>query len=139
MRINLEQLRKDNISEKMKRFLSEYQHKLDFPDQDAINAICSGKNGYFHPKYVVSGFCNINLIKDYVNALFIKVNLKDVIESYKNPYIYHLIIYTKPWNGITNHEGIVCFDPMTRFYEMARKTKYYYDILDNFKVNIKKI
>ena len=139
MLINLDQLRKDNISTKIRNFLDKYQHQLDFPDQDAINAICNQKNGYFHPKYVVSGYCNINLIKDYVNSLFIKVKLKDVIQSYKDPYIYHLIIYSKPWKGIPNFRGIVCFDPMTRFYEMARKTSYYYEIMKNVKVNLKHI
>lgn len=136
--INLEQLRKDNISQKIKDFLNENHLKVKYPDQDVINAVCFRKNGYFHPKFVIPGFCNEDLIKRYVNSLFIKLKLRDVIKSYKDPYIYHLIIHYKPWYGIANINGVVCFDSITRFYEMARKTSYYYEILNHFKVIIKK-
>ena len=66
-----------------------------------------------------------------------KVNCNDVVKAYKDPYIYHYIIYVKPWRGIPNSKGHVCFDPLIRFYEFAKKTHYYYEILDKFPVNIK--
>lgn len=65
----------------------------------------------------------------------IKVDRNEVIKAYKDPYIYHLIGYkSKPWNGIPNYFGTVCIDPIYRFYEMAKKTDYYYDIIEYFKI-----
>lgn len=133
--VNLENLRKDNVFPKIKEFLNKYNNKLLFPDQDTINGVCHEKNGYFPPKYVVWGFCAYNLIKNYINSLLIKVDLNKVIKAYKDPYIYHLMGYNgKPWNGITNDFGLVCYDQISRFYELARKTSYYYEILEHFKV-----
>lgn len=133
--INLEKLRKDNIFKKIKHFLIKYNNEINFPDQDSINLVCHKKNGYFPPKYVTWGFCNINLIDSYIKSLNIRPNKKEIIKSYKDPYIYHLMGYrNKPWNGITNKKGYICFDQITRFYEYARKSSYYYEILEKFKV-----
>ena len=58
------------------------------------------------------------------------------MKAYKDPYIYHLIGYKyKPWNGIPNYYGTVCIDPLVRFYQLAKKTDYYYDIIEKFKIN----
>ena len=50
----------------------------------------------------------------------IKVNRTKVVNSYKDPYIYHFILKSKPWRGIPSYHNKICVDPMTRFYEMAR-------------------
>lgn len=118
--INLANLRKDNIFNKIKEYLTKYNNKLIFPDQDTINAVCNKKNGVFPIKYVTKPFC--------------KINEKT---SYEDPYILHYIIYSKPWKGVTNDNNLVCYDPITRFYEFARKTSYYYEILNQFQVNLK--
>ena len=71
---------------------------------------------------------------NYYNYCKIKVNKSMVVKAYKDPYVYHFIIYFKPWKDIPNKNGVVCFDSISRFYEAARKTSYYYRILKEFPV-----
>ena len=136
MLFNLEELRFGDISKKIEEFLVKHNFKLLFPVNDSINTVCHEKNGYFPPEYIQWGFCNVHLADKYINDLQIKVDREEVIKAYKDPYIYHLIGYrSKPWNGIPNYQGTVCIDPIFRFYEMAKKTDYYYDIIEFFKIN----
>ena len=136
MLFNLEELRLGGISKKIEEFLVKHNFKLLFPVNDSINTVCHEKNGYFPPEYIQWGFCNVHLADKYIKDLQIKVDREEVIKAYKDPYIYHLIGYrSKPWNGIPNYQGTVCIDPIFRFYEMAKKTDYYYDIIEFFKIN----
>lgn len=133
--LNLEELRKGNISKKIEEFLVKYNFKLLFPVNDSLNTVCHEKNTYFPPEYVQWGFCNEHLVDKYIKELQINVDRNEVLKAYKDPYIYHLIGYKyKPWNGIPNFYGTVCIDPISRFYEMARKTSYYYDIIEKFTI-----
>ena len=135
MMLNLEELRLGNVSKKLEEFLIKYNFKLLFPVNDSINTICHRKNGYFPPDLVQWGFCNVHLADKYINDLQIKIDRNEVIKAYKDPYIYHLIGYKyKPWNGLPNYYGTVCIDPIYRFYEIAKKTDYYYDIIEFFKI-----
>jgi lipopolysaccharide biosynthesis glycosyltransferase len=61
--INLENLRKDNIFLKMIDFLRKNNHRLSFLDQDAINVVCNGKNGFFPSNYIISGTCSLKLFR----------------------------------------------------------------------------
>lgn len=126
--INLENLRKDNILEKIINFLRKNNNKLIFLDQDAINFVCNKKNGFFPSNYISSAICNIKSYKKNHK----KINKRDKLEI--EPYIFHFIVYDKPWYGIANYGGLVCFDQISRFYEYARKTTYYLDILEKFPV-----
>lgn len=47
--LNLEAMRRDNLSEQFRQILREAC--FNFPDQDAINIICKGKIRYLHPKF----------------------------------------------------------------------------------------
>lgn len=126
--INLEKLRKDNIFQKIIDFLRKYNQTLCFLDQDAINVVCNGKNGFFPSDYISSGVCNLNSIKNLNKK---KSNI--LINKLKEPYIFHFKIYTKPWFGIAQSRNkLICYDFFPRFYEYARKTKYYFNILENF-------
>ena len=61
----------------------------------------------------------------------IKSNLLN--NEQNEPYIFHFKIYIKPWFGIAKGKNnLICFDFFPRFYEYARKTKYYFDILEKF-------
>ena len=126
--INLENLRKDNIFPKMIEFLRKNNNSLLYLDQDAINVVCNKKNGIFPSNYISSGICNLNELHK-INKQ--KSNL--IIEKLKEPYIFHFKIYLKPWHGIAIGRGhLICFDFFPRFYDYARKTKYYFDILEKF-------
>lgn len=132
--INLQELRKDNIFQKILRFL--LTHKYVFPINDSINYICHKKNGYFPTEFVVAGFCNDYYLDKYINGLSIKLNKVDILKSLKDPYIYHLVGngIKKPWKAITSIQGKICLDPFVRFYEIARKTDYYHKILEEFQI-----
>ena len=135
MLFNLDELRKENVSKKIEEFLIKHNYRLLFPVNDSVNTVCHKKNGYFTPEYVQWGFCNENFVNKYINELSIKLDKKEVLKAYKDPYIYHMIGYKyKPWNGIPNYKGTVCIDPILRFYEMAKKTDYYYNIIEQFKI-----
>ena len=73
----------------------------------------------------------------YYKRMSLKINVTEVIKSYNDPYVYHLITKSKPWRSIPSKDGQVCFEPMIRFYEMARKTIYFHKILEIFPNMIK--
>lgn len=126
--INLENLRKDNILDKIIDFLKKNNDKLQYLDQDAINVVCNKKNGIFPSNYISTGICNV---KSYIENQR-KTNKTKELDV--NPYIFHFRIYDKPWYGIANIWGLICFDQFTRFYEYARKSSYYFEILEKFPV-----
>ena len=128
MLINLENLRKDNIFDKMLDFLKNNKN-LEYLDQDAINVVCNKKNGFFPSNYISFGICNIKLFQKKINS---KNNNTNVINN--NPYIFHFKKYKKPWLGISDDNNLICYDQLTRFYEFARKTNYYFEILNKFTV-----
>jgi len=138
MLCNLEELRKGNITEKFVEFYKQNNKTIRFPVNDGLNIVSHEKNDYFDPEYVVIGFCNEKSAYDYYEKALIKLNQTAVRDAYKDPYIYHLIYYAKPWRNIPKEKDNVCVDPFIRFYEMARKTDYYYDILAKFNITEKK-
>ena len=136
---NLDELRKLNFTNKFAEFFNKYNKKIKFPVNDATNIITHEKNGYFEPEYVVIGFCNEKEIHKYYKRMSLKIDVTKVINAYNDPYVYHLITKVKPWRDIPTIDGLVCFEPMIRFYEMAKKTVYFHKILELFPVNITKI
>ena len=70
--INLENLRNDNIFPKMIDFLRKNNQTLSYLDQDAINVVCNGKNGFFPSNYLSSGICSLSKMQE-INK--IKLNL----------------------------------------------------------------
>ena len=131
--INLENLRKDNIYEKIYEFLTKNNNRLAYLDQDAINVVCNKKNGFLPRFYVSSGVCEPNKFKK-LNKEKEKEKNDLKIQNLKEPYVFHFKKYEKPWYGIAKNNKMICFDFFHRFYEYARKTSYYFEILNNFKV-----
>ena len=131
---NLDELRKDNISSKIIQYIKENHKTIKYPVNEPTNVITHKKNGYFSPEYVVIGFCNKKEAYNYYKYSKLKVNKTKVVKAFEDPYVYHFIIYFKPWRNIPNLNGVICFDSISRFYEAARKTSYYYKILKEFPV-----
>ena len=133
--INLENLRKDNIFPKMMQFLRDHNGHLNLLDQDAINVVCNAKNGFFPKEYVSTGVCDPNTL-NYLKGInrSNKNEDKKQINYKNNPYVFHFISYDKPWYGIAKGK-LLCYDFFPRFYEYARKSSYYFEILAIFKVN----
>ena len=136
MLCNLDELRKFDFTTKFKEFFNKYDKKVKFPLNDATNYLTHEKNGIFDPGDVIIGFCNENEIYKYYKRMSLKINVTEVIKAYNDPYVYHLITKVKPWRKIPSIDGYVCFEPMIRFYEMAKKTIYFHKILELFPVNI---
>ena len=131
---NLEELRKGNILEKFIEFHKTHD-KIDCPVNDAVNIVSHEKNGFFPPEYVVIGFCNEQDAQEYYSKAAIKINQTAVVKAFKDPYIYHMINYGKPWIVIPRkNKKKICVDLFTRFYEMSRKTDFYYTILKIFEI-----
>ena len=92
--LNLNDIRKDNIEQKMIDLVPQAKDKkFRFPDQDIINSICYGKIKIIDPKYnaMTHQFNKYNF-----NLSKIKQQLNDLQISYNDPTIIH---YTggKPW------------------------------------------
>ena len=134
MLINLDLLRKDNIFPKIYKFLRENNGSLLYLDQDAINVVCNKKNDFFPSYYFGDDLCDLKKLNKINN---IKTNKSHIIKNLTEPYIYHFTHYSKPWYGIArNRKRMICFDFFTRFYEYAKKSSYYFEILETFKVFI---
>lgn len=137
MLCNLEEIKLGNISNKIIDFIKKNNNNLRFPVNEPTNLFTYKKNDYFSPDDVIIGFCNIREAYNYYNYKK-SVNRSLVIKAYKDPYIYHYIIHVKPWRGIPFKNNLLCVDPFIRFYEIARKTSYYYEILKMFPIRLRK-
>jgi len=131
---NLEELRKGNISEKYVQFFKKNEDIIRYPVNEGLNIVSHDKNGYFKPGLVIIAFCDEFDALNYYSNSRIKVNKRAILKAYKNPYIYHFINVIKPWKTLYKIENRTCVDSFIRFYEMARKTDFYYDILKYFKI-----
>ena len=139
---NLDELRKGNISEKMKDFLNKNNEILQCPINEALNFVAHEKNEYFNEEYVTMAFCNREKAYDYSRLTKGRFNDTKVVHSYEDPYIYHIITCSKPWKKIDYYKGYACLDALTRFYEIARKTRFYHEISEKYRIkenNLKNI
>ena len=134
--VNLEYLRKDNISQQIYDYLKKNNNTLILPVQDAISAICNKKIGIFPENYISHGICDSVKLAKIIKE---KENNPQKIKDLKEPYIFHFKVHIKPWLGIANNNDLICYDFFPRFYEYAKKTCYYYEILEKFKVTKDKI
>ncbi len=119
--INLKELRENNITNKFTEFIKENSTKLTFHDETVINYICSEKNGILPPKY--------GMIIRYKGEEGIYPK-EDKAEALRNPGIIHLM--DKPWidlNALKLYGACI-------WWEYARKTDYYSEILKNFPIVI---
>ncbi len=118
--MDLDALRKNNISEKYNKFFDDnfgniYQH-----DQTAINVVCQGKTSTLPPKY---GIWNFKSIKQFIyhnndHLPYLRYNKKECLLSYYNPAILHYVIekpYLKQENKYYFYE----------WWNFANKTGYY--------------
>ena len=135
MLCNLEEIKAGNISYKIIEFIKKNNNSLLYPVNEPTNLITYTKNDYFSPEDVVIGFCNIEEAFNYYDYKK-DVNKNLVIKAYKDPYIYHYIMLVKPWNGVHYKNNLLCVDPFIRFYEVARKTSYFYEILKLFPIRL---
>ena len=105
--MNLKKMREADFSKKFFTLLNTYHFDSIAPDQDYLNAMCNGKILYLNEEW---------------DAMPTEGK-----EKLKNPKLIHYNLFQKPW----------CYDNIQYkdvFWEYAKKTDYYNDIVD-FKKN----
>ena len=118
--MDLNALRKNNISEKYNKFIEENLGKIYQHDQTIINVVCQGKISTLPPKYGIWNFKNGKQLKyhndNHLNWL--KYNIKEFLISYYYPAILHYVM-GKPYLKDDNKFHFV------DWWEYAKKTGYY--------------
>lgn len=94
--INLNLWRKAKISNLVHQFIENNPEKLEYPDQDALNAILFDKWLAIHPKWNVQPKMLSKLGYEYSDRNAIK-------EAIKQPAIIHYSTSSKPWHYRNNH------------------------------------
>lgn len=87
--INLDNWRKNNLSEKLIQFVKNYPNRLKYPDQDAINVICKEDK-------IILPSCYGVAVSFFRCADFIREHLSEMKELMENPKIIHYAGY-QPW------------------------------------------
>ncbi len=125
--MDLDALRKNNISEKYNKFLKENFGRIKQHDQTTINFACQGKISALPPKYGIWNFPNVKLAIDHNNIQlpYLKYNENDFIFSYYYPVILHYV-QKKPF--LRDHTKIF-YD---EWWKYAKKTGFYDEISKNF-------
>ena len=110
MLINLNQIRKNNMTEK---FIELSKKNYSSQDQDVINVACFRKIKIIPPKY------NAQIMRLYDNNPLLEelYNKQDIIEAKNSPYIIHYSTEKKPWNSL----GIFM---ESYWWDIAKKTPY---------------
>ena len=118
--LDLDALRKNNITEKFNNFIIKNINKINQHDQTIINVVCQDKIGVLPPKYGMWNFA------DEKNAIehnerqrpHLKYNITEFIEAYYSPAILHYT-WPKPFWGIGRK---LIFSK--KWWEYANKTRY---------------
>ena len=112
MLINLEQWRSARIMEQTLAFISENPDKIVYHDQDALNAVLSGKWLSLHPKYNMQGALFMDEFDHFQG------NPQQLREAIDHPVIIHYSTPLKPWHYLSFH-------PYTqKYYEYLARTPW---------------
>lgn len=91
--INLKKWRQDNISQKLFDVVEQYNDKLVYHDQTAINLVCKGKIK------VLDLYYNLQVFICYKISILLNHPLrKQLLQVIKEPKIIHYTNNRKPWN-----------------------------------------
>ena len=121
--MDLDALRKNNMSEKFNKFLNEQREKINQHDQTIINVVCQGKIATLPPKYGMWCFeAKIHALKhNRRQRPWLQYNETEFLYAYYHPAILHYV-WPKPYwrrkKPVFNKE----------WWEYARKSGYYNDI-----------
>lgn len=101
MVVNLKELRKDNATEKFKKFIKENNHRLVQHDQTVINVVCYEKTGILPAKFGIWNCFSQDLAANYPNTLLSpeKYTFQELINAWNNPVILHCC-WSKPWRDL---------------------------------------
>lgn len=102
--INLEELRKDDMINKMYIFMVKHNNELIYQDQSIINAVGYPKLGLLPPKFGVFNYPNLKTFyqKTSTYKYKYKYSKNELKDAYYNPKILHFN-RIKPWKKRNNH------------------------------------
>ena len=127
--INLEEIRKDDIVNKMYDFMIKNNKKLYYNDQTIINGVCSSKNGILPAKFGVFNFNKLKILLDKADKIYknkkFKYSHEELRKAYFHPSILHYTI--KPWKKTQNYAKNI-------WLEYAKKTDYFNDIIQKYNI-----
>ena len=128
--MDLNALRKNNISEKYNKFLEANLGKIEQHDQTTINVVCQGKTSTLPPKYGMWNFVKReDLIKHNcygnINSNIKAYDEKEFFKAWKLPAIIHYV-RAKPWKrkGSFTHREF-----HEKWWEYAQKSDEFDNIL----------
>ncbi len=106
---NLEEIRKDDLVNKMYKYMITKNKNLYHPEKTIINIVCYPID-ILHAKYGVFNYYKLNILlknadKTYKNKKY-KYSHKELRNAYFNPSILHCIM--KPWKIKKNIEPKYC-------------------------------
>jgi len=133
MLINLDELRKDNMVNKMYKFMKENNDKLIQQDQTIINAVCYKKIGILPAKFGMFNFKNIKDLFHFTKNYRYKnkYSQNELKDAYVHPLILHYV--NKPWKRHKNYYK------SNLWWEYANKTDYYDEICLEYPYEYSKI
>jgi len=122
--LDLDGLRKNNITEKFNNFIIKNINKINQHDQTIINVVCQDKIGVLPPKYGMWNFeKEIYAIEHNERQRpHLKYNMSEFIEAYHSPAILHYT-WPKPFWRIKRKQIFT-----QKWWEYADKTGYYNEI-----------
>ena len=123
--MDLDALRKNNMTEKFNKFISENLGKINQHDQTIINVVCQKNIAPLPPKYGIWCFEAEIYAKKHNDRQrpWLRYDQKEFINAYYHPAILHYV-WPKPFwkrqRPVFNKE----------WWEYARKSGYYDDVYD---------
>ena len=124
--LDLDALRKNNITEKINKFIEENLGNLHQHDQTIINVVCQGHTAPLPPKYGIWCFVDekFALKHNERQRYGLKYDKEEFINAYYHPAILHYV-WPKPFwrrqSPVFNNE----------WWDYATKSGYYDDIYNN--------
>ncbi len=132
--INVDLLRKRDISKEIETFVNKYSKKINYADQDALNYMFSDSIGILEPKYNVM---TIEFVYDYKDIIKLRrpknyYTKEEIKESVQKPYIIHYttnMTTIRPWYKNSDHPR------KDDFLEIYYDNKYFSNKLEEFSTN----
>ena len=121
--IDLDALRKNNITEKFNKFMNEQRDKIDQHDQTIINVVLQNHIGKTPPKYGVWAFENNDGVISHNNRQrpCLRYDMNELLNAYHHPAILHFV-WPKPFWRKRIHMYYI------EWWAYATKSGYYDDI-----------
>ena len=125
--INLGNLRKDDIINKMYNYMIKNNKNLYFHDQTIINGVCSEKIGLLPPYYGIINVENLNILYNKTNKVYRNKKIRYTNNELREAYLYPKILHCgkKPWRKNKNIYG------KKLWLKYAKKSDYYKEIKKN--------